>query len=145
MSGAQTRLRQVHSFTDTLSSSLLTKSERHLKSYSCAKDGGRLLYQVTGPIECTHPKYAGHLFTVKGIYFPEAVNSVTSGTTKPPTLKIEVVIVSELPPKFRGTPKIPTSPHRFVWRVCGSPDQQQPSLVEIDSDQNDSNQEEKGS
>lgn len=85
------------------------------KSLLCTKDGGRLLYLETGPRWCTRPRNAGHLFTVKDIYFPGATNSATST----PTLKVEVVLATKSPPKFRGKPEIPTRPLQtgFVWRA----------------------------
>ena len=84
-------------------------------------NAGRLLPQDTGSIERTHPRTSGRLFPVKDIYFPEAPNSITSGMTKFPTLKIQRVLVTELPLKFRGKlVEIPKGPHQVgsVWSIC---------------------------
>lgn len=51
----------------------------------------------------------------KQSYFSVADNAVTSA----PTLKIEVVLVTKLSPKFWGKSEMPTRPHRGV--ACGVP------------------------
>lgn len=51
-------------------------------------NAGRLFYQDTGPIEYSHPRTPGHLFTVNDISFPEEPNSTTSGMIKSPILEI---------------------------------------------------------
>lgn len=75
------------------------------------EDGKRLLNQdtVRSPQKCKTFRYC------QNSYFSVADNTVTSA----PTLKIEVVLVTKLSPKFWGKPEIPTRPHRGV--ACGVP------------------------
>lgn len=55
-------------------------------------------------------------FLPRTLILQKQFNSETSGTIKFPTLKTEIVIVTKLPPTFRGKLEIPSIPYRWVLR-----------------------------